>query len=165
MDMRAVGGCNYDSQSYAYNYDDETMYTIHNTSVILKTLSTKPDNLQSLQLCFSLSESTVMFLCQSLQLCFSVRVYSYVSLSESTVMFLCQSLQLCFSVRVYSYVSLSESTVCIYNCYFPKTSIWRVVLCAGTNDSYVTIHLGKEKYQTSVKDKSLAPEWNEECDL
>ncbi|KAI5745099.1 hypothetical protein M8J76_008221 [Diaphorina citri] len=36
----------------------------------------------------------------------------------------------------------------------------------GTNDAFVTISLGKEKYQTSVKEK--APEnveWHEECEL
>ena len=35
----------------------------------------------------------------------------------------------------------------------------------GTNDCYATIQLGKEKYHTSIKEKSLDPEWNEECDL
>jgi Rab11 family-interacting protein 1/2/5 len=36
----------------------------------------------------------------------------------------------------------------------------------GTNDAFVTISLGKEKYQTSVKDKAADPvEWHEECEL
>ncbi|XP_022234174.2 rab11 family-interacting protein 1 isoform X2 [Drosophila obscura] len=36
----------------------------------------------------------------------------------------------------------------------------------GTNNCFVTIALGKEKYQTSVKDKSEANvNWNEECEL
>jgi Rab11 family-interacting protein 1/2/5 len=36
----------------------------------------------------------------------------------------------------------------------------------GTNDAFVTISLGKEKFQTSVKDKSSNPvEWNEQCEL
>ncbi|XP_059490957.1 rab11 family-interacting protein 1 isoform X2 [Neocloeon triangulifer] len=36
----------------------------------------------------------------------------------------------------------------------------------GTNDAFVTIALGKEKYQTSVKEKaSGAVEWHEECEL
>ena len=36
---------------------------------------------------------------------------------------------------------------------------------AGTNDAYVTIQLGKEKYQTSIKERCDNPEWHEECDL
>ncbi|CAB3361496.1 Hypothetical predicted protein [Cloeon dipterum] len=36
----------------------------------------------------------------------------------------------------------------------------------GTNDAFVTIALGKEKYQTSVKEKAVgAVEWHEECEL
>jgi len=36
----------------------------------------------------------------------------------------------------------------------------------GTNDAFVTIALGKEKYQTSVKEKALRDvEWHEECEL
>ncbi|XP_033249390.1 uncharacterized protein LOC108159941 isoform X4 [Drosophila miranda] len=36
----------------------------------------------------------------------------------------------------------------------------------GTNNCFVTIALGKEKYQTSVKDKSETNvNWNEECEL
>ncbi|XP_053950747.1 rab11 family-interacting protein 5 isoform X3 [Anastrepha ludens] len=36
----------------------------------------------------------------------------------------------------------------------------------GTNNCFVTISLGKEKYQTSVKDKAEANvSWNEECEL
>jgi len=36
----------------------------------------------------------------------------------------------------------------------------------GTNDAFVTIALGKEKFQTSVKEKSSDPvEWNEQCEL
>ncbi|XP_021953772.1 rab11 family-interacting protein 1 isoform X2 [Folsomia candida] len=36
----------------------------------------------------------------------------------------------------------------------------------GTNDAFVTIALGKEKFQTSVKDKAEDPvEWHEECEL
>lgn len=37
---------------------------------------------------------------------------------------------------------------------------------AETNDCFVTIALGKEKYQTSVKEKaSKDVEWHEECEL
>lgn len=36
---------------------------------------------------------------------------------------------------------------------------------SGTNDCYATIQLGKEKYHTSIKEKSIDPEWNEECDF
>jgi hypothetical protein len=36
---------------------------------------------------------------------------------------------------------------------------------SGTTDAYVTIQLGKEKYQTSVVEKSESPVWDEECDL
>ena len=37
---------------------------------------------------------------------------------------------------------------------------------SGTNDAFVTIGLGKEKFQTSVKEKSGDPvEWNEQCEL
>ena len=35
----------------------------------------------------------------------------------------------------------------------------------GSNDVYVTIQLGKEKYLTSVKERTTLPEWHEECDL
>ena len=35
----------------------------------------------------------------------------------------------------------------------------------GTNDAFVTIGLGKEKFQTSVKEKSEDPEWSEQCQL
>jgi len=36
----------------------------------------------------------------------------------------------------------------------------------GTNDAFVTIGLGKEKFQTSVKERSGDPvEWNEQCEL
>ena len=36
----------------------------------------------------------------------------------------------------------------------------------GTNDAFVTIALGKEKFQTSVKEKTSDPtSWNEQCDL
>ena len=41
-----------------------------------------------------------------------------------------------------------------------------VLLCIGTNDAFVTISLGKEKFQTSVKQKSPPDlEWQEECEL
>lgn len=40
------------------------------------------------------------------------------------------------------------------------------VLVVGFNDAFVTIALGKEKYQTSVKEKAPANiEWHEECEL
>ena len=39
------------------------------------------------------------------------------------------------------------------------------ILCIGTNDAFVTIGLGKEKFQTSVKEKSENPEWLEQCEL
>lgn len=36
----------------------------------------------------------------------------------------------------------------------------------GTNDAFVTISLGKEKYQTSVKERAADPvDWHEECEL
>ncbi|GAB6026580.1 RAB11 interacting protein 2 (class I) [Chamberlinius hualienensis] len=35
----------------------------------------------------------------------------------------------------------------------------------GANDTYVTIQLGKEKFQTSVQEKTTSPEWHEECEL
>ena len=36
----------------------------------------------------------------------------------------------------------------------------------GTNDVFVTIGLGKEKYQTSVKEKATENvEWCEQCEL
>ncbi|OWA54465.1 putative Rab11 family-interacting protein 2 [Hypsibius exemplaris] len=34
-----------------------------------------------------------------------------------------------------------------------------------TNNAYITIQLGKEKFETSVLEKTKAPEWNEECEL
>lgn len=40
------------------------------------------------------------------------------------------------------------------------------MFCAETNDCFVTIALGKEKYQTSVKEKAAKDvEWHEECEL
>ena len=37
---------------------------------------------------------------------------------------------------------------------------------AGTNDAFVTISLGKEKFQTSVREKSgPQAEWSEQCEL
>lgn len=36
----------------------------------------------------------------------------------------------------------------------------------GTNNCFVTIALGKEKYQTSIKDKAVQNvDWREECEL
>ena len=35
----------------------------------------------------------------------------------------------------------------------------------GTNDAFVTIGLGKEKFQTSVQEKAEDPEWCEQCEL
>lgn len=33
----------------------------------------------------------------------------------------------------------------------------------GTNDAYAVMQVGKEKYQTSVMEKSVAPVWKEEA--
>ena len=41
----------------------------------------------------------------------------------------------------------------------------RNIISAGTNDAFVTIGLGKEKFQTSVKEKSDTPDWSEQCEL
>ena len=51
-----------------------------------------------------------------------------------------------------------------------KACIWRIFgwlfIFSGTNDAFVTISLGKEKFQTSVKQKALSElEWQEECEL
>lgn len=35
----------------------------------------------------------------------------------------------------------------------------------GKNDAFVTIHLGDKKYQTSVKQRSVTPVWNEQCEF
>ncbi|GFW24428.1 c2 domain-containing protein [Trichonephila clavipes] len=35
----------------------------------------------------------------------------------------------------------------------------------GTNDAFVLIQMGKEKFQTTVQEKATDPEWYEECDL
>jgi hypothetical protein len=36
----------------------------------------------------------------------------------------------------------------------------------GTNNAFITIALGKEKYQTSVKEKVLQDvDWHEECEM
>jgi Rab11 family-interacting protein 1/2/5 len=35
----------------------------------------------------------------------------------------------------------------------------------GSNDAFVTIGLGKEKFQTSVQEKCVEPEWCEQCEL
>lgn len=34
---------------------------------------------------------------------------------------------------------------------------------SGTNDAYAVMQVGKEKYQTSVVEKSVAPAWKEEA--
>lgn len=34
---------------------------------------------------------------------------------------------------------------------------------AGTNDAYAVMQVGKEKYQTTVAEKSVAPVWKEEA--
>ena len=40
------------------------------------------------------------------------------------------------------------------------------VALPGTNDAFVTISLGKEKFQTSVREKSAAQaDWSEQCEL
>ena len=39
------------------------------------------------------------------------------------------------------------------------------VLLSGTNDAYVTVELGKEKFQTEVKEKCDNPVWNEELQM
>ncbi len=51
-----------------------------------------------------------------------------------------------------------------------KACIWCIFgwlfTFSGTNDAFVTISLGKEKFQTSVKQKALSElEWQEECEL
>ncbi|GFT91757.1 rab11 family-interacting protein 2 [Nephila pilipes] len=35
----------------------------------------------------------------------------------------------------------------------------------GTNDAFVLIQMGKEKFQTTIQEKATDPEWYEECDL
>jgi len=56
------------------------------------------------------------------------------------------------------------------NCYrfqglYLKFFVWTLDF-SGTNDAFVTISLGKEKFQTSVKQKALSElEWQEECEL
>ena len=40
------------------------------------------------------------------------------------------------------------------------------IFVLGTNDAFVTIGLGKETFQTSVKDKATGIiEWHEKCEL
>ena len=39
------------------------------------------------------------------------------------------------------------------------------ILTPGTNDVFVTICLGKERFQTSVKEKAENPVWCEQCEL
>lgn len=34
---------------------------------------------------------------------------------------------------------------------------------SGTNDAYVTIKLGKEKFQTTLRERAKDPEWHEQC--
>lgn len=49
-------------------------------------------------------------------------------------------------------------------CKFPILCLF--TLCLGTNDAFVTIGLGKETFQTSVKEKaSGVTEWHEKCEL
>ena len=46
------------------------------------------------------------------------------------------------------------------------TKINLILIESGTNDAFVTISLGKEKFQTSVKEKSTDPvDWSEQCEL
>jgi len=35
----------------------------------------------------------------------------------------------------------------------------------GTNDAYVSIKLGKEKFQTTLRERAKDPEWHEQCQL
>ena len=39
------------------------------------------------------------------------------------------------------------------------------IVLSGTNDAFVTIALGDKKFQTTIKDKVIDPEWYEECDM
>ena len=42
----------------------------------------------------------------------------------------------------------------------------KIEFFSGTNDAFVTIALGKEKYQTSVKEKATeSVDWCEQCEL
>ena len=44
--------------------------------------------------------------------------------------------------------------------------IWKTTICVGTNDAFVLIELGKEKFQTSVKVKTTDEvKWNEQCEM
>ena len=54
---------------------------------------------------------------------------------------------------------------CIFKAKYYFRAIFFVFL-AGTNDAFVTIGIGKEKYQTSVKEKATENvEWCEQCEL
>lgn len=58
----------------------------------------------------------------------------------------------------------------IFNCFLLSAVLAaKGLLTKGkqdTNNCFVTIALGKEKYQTSIKDKSPNKvEWREECEL
>ena len=56
--------------------------------------------------------------------------------------------------------------VCDYTqvCWAFGLDLCKFVL-AGNNDVFVTIQLGKEKYQTSTIKNAHNPEWFEECEL
>lgn len=48
-------------------------------------------------------------------------------------------------------------------CY--KHDISQLSCFVGTNDAFVTIALAENKFQTTIKDKTIDPEWYEECDV
>ncbi|KAL8591070.1 hypothetical protein ACOMHN_032635 [Nucella lapillus] len=55
--------------------------------------------------------------------------------------------------KITSFKVFSDDTMVVHN------------KCVGNNDVFVTIQLGKEKYQTSTIKNAHNPEWFEECDL
>ena len=61
-----------------------------------------------------------------------------------------------------SYFKIAR-TICTVH-WMPVQGVY--FLFEGTNDAFVTIGIGKEKYQTSVKEKATeSVEWCEQCEL
>lgn len=50
---------------------------------------------------------------------------------------------------------------CVFSMYYDVY----IFLCLAKLDAFVVIQLNETKFQTSIKQKTLAPVWEEECEL
>ena len=69
------------------------------------------------------------------------------------------------AIHIYLYCLSREETF-VSNFLFFFLHPLSFLYLTGTNDAFVIIALGKEKYQTSVKEKATETvEWCEQCEL